>query len=57
MSFLLLTGVPRSGTTLAAALLDQLEDTVCLSEPDEHVGLMKQSRDAADFVASLFRSM
>lgn len=57
MSFLLLTGVPRSGTTLAAALLDKLEDTVCLSEPDEHVGLMKQSRDAADFVASLFRSM
>ncbi|MEE4296634.1 MAG: hypothetical protein V2J20_08475 [Wenzhouxiangella sp.] len=29
----LVTGVPRGGTTLAGALLDSLPDTVCLSEP------------------------
>ncbi|MFW5815740.1 MAG: hypothetical protein ACOCVP_02690 [Wenzhouxiangella sp.] len=29
----LVTGVPRGGTTLVGALLDSLPDTVCLSEP------------------------
>jgi hypothetical protein len=28
------TGIPRSGTTLACALLDSLDNAVCLSEPD-----------------------
>lgn len=55
MSFLLLTGIPRSGTTLAAALLDSMDDTVCLSEPDEHVQLMERSQDAAGFAAALHR--
>ncbi len=27
------TGIPRSGTTLTAALIDSLDDAVCLSEP------------------------
>jgi hypothetical protein len=31
---LIVTGIPRSGTTLTAALIDGLEDTVCLSEPE-----------------------
>ena len=30
---LIVTGIPRSGTTLTAALIDGLDDTVCLSEP------------------------
>lgn len=34
MRNILLTGIPRSGTTLASALLDGLPDTVCLNEPD-----------------------
>lgn len=33
---ILVTGIPRSGTTLAGALLDTLPDTVCLSEPPWH---------------------
>jgi hypothetical protein len=31
---LILTGLPRSGTTLVCALIDSLRDAVCLSEPD-----------------------
>lgn len=31
---ILLTGIPRAGTTLAAAMLDALPDTVCLNEPE-----------------------
>ena len=31
---LILTGLPRSGTTLVCALVDSLRDAVCLSEPD-----------------------
>jgi Sulfotransferase domain len=57
MSFLLLMGIPRSGTTLAAALIDRMNDTVCLSEPDEHVQLMEQSRDASDFATKLNDSL
>ena len=33
---ILITGIPRGGTTLAGALLDSLPDTVCLSEPAPH---------------------
>jgi hypothetical protein len=50
---LILTGVPRSGTTLAAAIIDQAPDCLCLSEPDRHVQLMREAANAADFVASL----
>lgn len=32
---LLIVGVPRSGSTLLGALVDSLENAVCLSEPDE----------------------
>lgn len=53
MNFLLLTGIPRSGTTLACSLLDRLDGVVCLSEPDEHVKLMRQTGDAAEFAALL----
>jgi hypothetical protein len=50
---LILTGVPRSGTTLAAAIIDQSPDSLCLSEPDWHVGLMQEAANAQDFVARL----
>jgi hypothetical protein len=53
MTFLLLTGIPRSGTTLAAALLDQMDDTVCLSEPADHVELKEHACDATAFAAAL----
>jgi hypothetical protein len=53
---LILTGVPRSGTTLAAALVDGARDAFCLSEPDSHVELMQAARDADDFVSRIERA-
>jgi hypothetical protein len=50
---LIITGIPRSGTTLAAAIIDQAPDTLCLSEPDRHVDLMREAASAEDFVSSL----
>ena len=32
----LVTGIPRAGTTLVGALLDSLPNTICLSEPPGH---------------------
>lgn len=32
---LIITGIPRSGTTLLSTLVNNLEDTVCLNEPTE----------------------
>jgi hypothetical protein len=53
MRDIIITGVPRSGTTLAAAILDQAPDCFCLSEPEEHVALMQRSRSGNDFVDRL----
>src|ERR1051326_1010918 len=47
--FLLLTGIPRSGTTLTASLIYMLEDTICLHEPSQFRCFCKESRDEADF--------
>ena len=33
---IILTGIPRSGTTLAAQLIDLQVDSVCLNEPEWH---------------------
>ena len=55
MPDLIITGVPRSGTTLAAAIVDQSRDAFCLSEPDSHVEFMQTAKDADDFVARLRR--
>lgn len=49
----ILTGIPRGGTTLAAALLDGLEDAACLSEPPFAVELQQRSSNAAEFVEAL----
>jgi hypothetical protein len=55
MPDLIITGVPRSGTTLAAAIIDQAPDCLCLSEPDAHVGLMDGAASPEDFVNRLCR--
>jgi hypothetical protein len=38
MRNVIITGIPRSGTTLTAALIDSLPDSVCLNEPAWQVG-------------------
>jgi hypothetical protein len=43
----IVTGIPRSGTTLAAALIDGLSDTVCLNEPHWHTA--RAAKDASGF--------
>lgn len=53
MPDLILTGVPRAGTSLAAAVIDHAPDSLCLSEPDRHVDLMWEAASAEDFVARL----
>jgi hypothetical protein len=47
----LITGIPRSGTTLTAALVDCLEDSLCLNEPPRYYTWAARSRDKADFIA------
>ncbi|MDC7784324.1 sulfotransferase [Rhodoplanes sp. TEM] len=53
MRDLLVTGVPRSGTTLAAALIDSCANAVCLSEPDHQVRLSQESGTADAFAERL----
>jgi hypothetical protein len=50
---LIITGLPRSGTTLVAALVDAREGVCCLSEPQRHVELAETAADAAAFVAAV----
>lgn len=54
MRNLFVTGIPRSGTTLAAALIDSLEDAVCLSEPEWQDAWPRQMEDAGEFARRLF---
>jgi hypothetical protein len=49
----LITGIPRSGTTLLAALIDSMEDSVCLNEPLWQQDLAKTSSNADEFVHKL----
>lgn len=49
--YLLLTGIPRSGTTLIASLVDGLEDTLCLNEPSRYYNWAVHCRDRREFVA------
>src|ERR1051326_9173576 len=48
--YLILTGIPRSGTTLTASLMNALEGTICLHEPFQFRKFCLKSRDRADFV-------
>ncbi len=45
----LITGIPRSGTTLAAAMLDGLENSVCFSEPQWQVDWLEQQIDRKEY--------
>lgn len=53
---IIITGIPRAGTSLAAAILDQTADCFCLSEPEEHVEIMRSAASAQDFVDRLEKS-
>lgn len=56
---LIITGIPRAGTSLAAAIIDTAEDTLCLSEPDQ-ARLEQAASDADAFVrgvAEMFRGL
>jgi hypothetical protein len=53
---LILTGIPRAGTTLAAAMIDSAADSVCLNEPlwqHEWAARHHHHKSAADFAAWL----
>lgn len=50
MSDLLVTGIPRSGTTLVTAIIDGLEDSLALSEPDAHTQFIGPSTSSAEYV-------
>ena len=47
---IIVTGVPRSGTTLVCALLNNLENTICLREPEEHVKWLRDVGSADEYV-------
>jgi hypothetical protein len=49
----LITGIPRSGTSFAAALIDDCPDAICLSEPLHHVALMDHAATPSEFVRAL----
>jgi hypothetical protein len=53
MPDLIITGIPRSGTSLAAAIIDRAPDALCLSELGHHRKLTRAARDATDFVTRL----
>jgi hypothetical protein len=48
----LITGIPRSGTTLVAALVDGLRDAICVSEPPRYYEWAARSASVGDFVQS-----
>lgn len=52
---LIVTGIPRSGTTLTAALIDAMQDSVCLNEPSWHSAKSATSAEGfAKFIADDF---
>ena len=50
--YLVITGIPRSGTTLAASLLDRLQDTVCMNEPPEYYDWATKCGSKEEFIAN-----
>lgn len=50
---LIVTGVPRAGTTLTAALLDGLDDTVCINEPVWQSRWSREGGSREDYVARI----
>jgi len=41
----IVTGIPRGGTTLATALMDNLNNAICLSEPPRQTRWFKKTKD------------
>lgn len=56
---IVLTGIPRSGTTLTCHLLNKLPDTVALHEPIEFRKILKfkNHQEISDYVAGVFEEM
>ena len=50
---LIVTGIPRAGTTLLAACVDSLEDAVCLSEPEWQALWSQETKDRLEYIARL----
>jgi hypothetical protein len=50
---LIVTGIPRSGTTLVSALIDSLDDAVCLSEPDWQDSWPREMHDRVAYAERL----
>jgi len=48
--YLLITGIPRSGTTLTSAWVDLLQNTVCLNEPPRHYAWVFTAKDRHEYV-------
>ena len=60
MERVLVTGIPRSGTTLVTAMINDLDRSLCLSEPSRHVEWLETSssrREYADHVIGDFDSV
>ena len=53
MRNLFVTGIPRSGTTLVAALIDSLDDAVCLSEPEWQDAWPREMTDPAHYATCM----
>jgi hypothetical protein len=51
----LITGLPRSGTSLATAIIDGLESALALSEPQEPLRIADKSDSPSEFAAELAR--
>lgn len=52
---LIVTGIPRGGTTLTTSLLNSLSNAICLSEPDWHIPWISDSADDKVFVERLIQ--
>ena len=50
---LIVTGIPRAGTTLLAACVDSLEDAVCLSEPEWQALWSQETKERLEYIARL----
>ena len=55
--YLIITGIPRSGTTLAASFADRLENTICLNEPPEYYQWATQCSSRTEFVHKLIADL
>ena len=57
MNELIITGIPRSGTTLTTAIVDGLDNTLALSEPSSHTSLLDSTNSAAEYVHEIYQDL